>query len=125
VLYVFELFVVFIIGGAVYGLIELLYRGHTHWTMIIAGGICFSFLYLISTKTNWNLLVQCLAGAAFITAVEFIVGCIVNLWLRWDVWDYSEKRYNILGQVCPVFMVYWLLLCLPGILLANVISIMF
>ena len=121
----FELFVVFIIGGAVYGLIELLYRGHTHWTMIIAGGICFSFLYLISTKTNWNLLVQCLAGAAFITAVEFIVGCIVNLWLRWDVWDYSEKRYNILGQVCPVFMVYWLLLCLPGILLANVISIMF
>lgn len=121
----FEFLVSFIIGGAVYGLIELLYRKHTHWTMIISGGICFCFLYLISTKTNWNLLVQCLVGAVFITIIEFIVGCVVNLWLKWNVWDYSKNRYNILGQICPVFTGYWFLLCFPAILLANMISTMF
>ena len=31
----------FAFGGVVYNVIELLYRGHTHWTMFILGGLCF------------------------------------------------------------------------------------
>ena len=111
----------FVAGGALYGLIELAYRRRTHWTMILTGGVCFSFLYLIGTKTDFNLMVQCLVGALFITAVEFNVGCAVNLRLHWGVWDYSDRRYHVLGQICPRFMIYWFLLCIPGIGLVNII----
>ena len=31
----------FPIGSAGYGLVETLWRGHTHWTMLVAGGVCF------------------------------------------------------------------------------------
>ena len=33
------------LGGAGYGAIELLWRGFTHWTMVLTGGFCFSILY--------------------------------------------------------------------------------
>ena len=31
----------FLIGGALYYCIEILWRGHSHWTMAVVGGICF------------------------------------------------------------------------------------
>ena len=36
-----ELLSVFSIGAAGYSLLEILWRGNTHWTMTLAGGICF------------------------------------------------------------------------------------
>mgnify|MGYP007072511315 FL=1 len=30
----------FLIGGALYYCIEILWRGHSHWTMAVVGGIC-------------------------------------------------------------------------------------
>lgn len=29
------------LGGFIYSIIEVLYRGNTHWTMFIVGGLCF------------------------------------------------------------------------------------
>ena len=46
-------------------------------------------------------------------------GCIVNLWLGWDVWDYSGMPGNILGQVCPRYFLLWLPVSLAGILLDD------
>ena len=37
-------FVLFGIGALGYGLIEILWRGYTHYSMLTAGGICFCFL---------------------------------------------------------------------------------
>lgn len=31
----------FLIGGALYYCIEILWRGYSHWTMAVVGGICF------------------------------------------------------------------------------------
>lgn len=39
--------ILFLIGGFVYISIELLWRGHTHWSMFILGGVCFILLGLI------------------------------------------------------------------------------
>ena len=47
-----ELFAAFILGGAAYGVIELAWRGHTHWTMLAAGGMCYVFMYLIASRTD-------------------------------------------------------------------------
>ncbi len=104
---------VFILGGATYAMIEILFRGHTHWTMVLTGGACIFTMYMIS---GWlmsvPLVVGALASAMIITFYEFCVGIIVNLRLGWAVWDYSNMPGNILGQICPTFTALWFLLCL-------------
>ena len=37
-------FLLFFIGGALYGLIEILWRGYTHPSMPVLGGLCFFWL---------------------------------------------------------------------------------
>ena len=78
-------------GGLLYVLIETVWRGYSHWTMFALGGLCFLALGLINEVLSWDtpLWKQVLIGACLITGLEFLTGCIVNLWLGWDVWDYS------------------------------------
>ena len=103
---------IFIVGGAAYGLLETLFRGYTHWTMVLTGGACVLTLYLLSGwLLSMNLVLSAMAGAVIITIYEFCVGVIVNLRLGWDVWDYSSLPGNILGQICPTFTLAWFMLC--------------
>ncbi len=94
------------LGGIGYGLLEIAYRGFTHYSMIIAGGICFCILVSLS-KSKKNLLLLCVGGGIAITAVEFIFGAVFNLWLGMEVWDYSKEKLNLLGQICVRFTVQW------------------
>ncbi|MGN0459994.1 MAG: hypothetical protein ACI4HL_03665 [Ruminococcus sp.] len=106
--------VVFLLGGVSYSLIEILWRGHTHYTMVLLGGICFLSLYkLFYAMRDYSLLEKCVAGALLITALEFTVGCIVNLVLHMNVWNYGSMPFNILGQVCILYSTYWGFLCIP------------
>jgi len=103
---------VFLIGGAVYSMLEILWRGYTHWSMTLTGGICFTVLYALHVyAVRIPFLLRCVIGALCITAAELAVGCTVNLWLGWKVWDYSGIRGNLLGQICLPFSALWLLLC--------------
>ena len=106
--------VIWLIGSAGYSLIEILWRGFTHWTMAVTGGICFVVLYRLDRRhSRERLPFKCLRGAAAITAIEFLVGCIVNLKLHWQVWDYSGSFGNLLGQICPLYTIFWFFLCIP------------
>lgn len=109
------------VGGVLYVLIELVWRGWSHWTMFILGGICFIYLGLINEILSWNtpLWQQILIGTAGITVLEFCTGCIVNLWFGWGVWDYSGMPGTILGQICPQYMLLWLPVSLAGIVLDD------
>lgn len=102
----------FSFGGIVYLLIELLWRGYSHWSMFILGGLCFVLLGLINEKYTWDvpLPIQMLVGAFVITLMEFIAGCILNLWLGLDVWNYYDMPFNIMGQICLPYMILWFLL---------------
>lgn len=114
-----EYLIVFCSGGIIYSLIEVIFRGFTHWTMTVTGGAALLIIYIVNIKIKTKgLIVRCLAGSAIITALEFIVGCIVNRGLHMQVWDYSEEKYNVLGQICPLFSVCWFLLCIPATLLS-------
>ena len=101
--------------------IELMWRGYSHWSMFLLGGICFIALGLINEVIPWEmpLTAQMLIGCAIITALEFITGGIVNLWLGWDVWDYSDLPYNLLGQISVVSSVGWYFLSAVGIVLDD------
>lgn len=104
--------VLFFFGGLVYYLIEILWRGYSHWTMIILGGLCFIAVGLINNILPWNMVIelQALIGAVLITSLEFIVGLIVNVNLGWDIWDYSNVPFNFLGQICLPFSLLWYML---------------
>lgn len=114
-------FILGIIGGAVYVLLEMLWRGYSHWTMFLLGAVCFVLLGAVNEFFEWDtpLLLQMLFGCAIITALEFITGCIVNLWLGWDVWDYSRYKFNVLGQISLRSSVGWYFLSLVGIFLDD------
>lgn len=110
-------------GGAAYGLIEILWRGKTHWSMVLTGGFCFTLLNsLYSRYRDMRLMKKCVLGGAVITACEFICGLIVNIKLGLNVWDYSDMKFNIKGQICPLYSVLWVLLCLPICLICRLIN---
>jgi len=91
------------LGAVLYGALELLWRGRTHWTMLILGGVCFAVMYLIATRSTWPLLQKWISSAAVITALEFLAGAAVNIRLGWDVWDYSDQPFNLFGQICLLY----------------------
>lgn len=110
-----------ITGGLLYILIETVWRGYSHWTMFVLGGMCFLALGLINEILPWGMPLwqQMLLGSVLITALEFATGCVVNLWLGWGVWDYSAMPGNILGQICPQYFLLWLPVSLAGIILDD------
>lgn len=106
--------VLFFIGFILYMLIELLWRGYTHWSMGVAGGLCLIIIYAISIRRRGkNLAVTCLMGAAVITLTELFFGFIVNILLDWKVWDYSMNFGNLWGQVCILYSCLWFFLTVP------------
>lgn len=62
---------------------------------------------------------QCLIGAGIITILEFITGLIVNIGLGWNVWDYSDRPFNLMGQICLQNSIYWIFLSGIAILLDD------
>lgn len=105
----FKYFVLGNIGGIVYIIIELLYRGHSHWTMFCVAAISFILIGLINEFISWDMKLwkQMLIGSVIVTAMEFIFGYIINIKLEWHVWDYSALPLNIMGQICLPFSVIW------------------
>lgn len=110
-----------LIGGIIYGALELAFRGYTHWSMVLLGGVCFVAVGLLNEIIPWDmpLTVQMLCGCIIITALEFCCGCFVNIWLGWSVWDYSGQWGNLLGQICPLYSVLWYFVSLPAILIDD------
>ena len=102
---------IFSIFGLTYGLIEILWRGYTHPSMVIVGGSCGLLIGLLNERNKeMNLLLQMVEGMVIVTVLEFVSGIILNLCLGLNVWDYSNMRFNLLGQVCPQFCIAWFFL---------------
>ena len=114
--------ILLVVGGTAYYGIEIVVRGFSHWTMFFVGGICFVLVGIINEVTpKIPLLQQMILSAAIITAIEFVSGCILNIWLGLNIWDYSDEVGNVLGQICPSHTLYWFLLSLVGIVLDDYI----
>lgn len=98
----------FVCGAVAYPALEVLWRGYSHYSMALAGGVCCLMLYLLHRLFfDWPLLLRAVGGAFVITLVEFIFGAVFNLLLGMAVWDYSDVRFNLLGQVCLRYFLLW------------------
>lgn len=101
---------VFSIGAFGYGLIEILWRGYTHWSMLTAGGLSLLGLCRIERNMKTNLFKKAFAGCALITGIELIFGIIFNIILKKRVWSYKEMPLNLGGQICARYSFFWLVL---------------
>lgn len=111
----------FITFGSIYILIELIFRGHSHWSMFICGGLSAMEIGMLNEIFKWNdpIWLQMLCGSFIITLNEFFTGIIVNLILKWNVWDYSDMPLNIMGQICIPFMILWFILSYFAIIIDD------
>lgn len=112
----------FFLGGTLYVLLELLWRGRSHVSMFCAGGLALLLLHGLFLRFALPLFAQCLVGGLVITAIEFVAGAIVNVHLKLNVWDYSKMPLNLYGQVCLPFSLLWCLLTLPISFLSSYLA---
>ena len=108
--------VLFYLGGCVYMALELLWRGRSHGSMFLAGGLCFLLIgQLGRAAPGWPLPIRAVAGAGIVTMVELGVGLVFNR--TYEVWDYRAQPGNLWGQICPQFTLLWIPVSLMAIFL--------
>ncbi len=109
------------LGGSLYYAFEMAFRGFSHWSMFVLGGICMAFFAFQGFATHWRepMWKQVIRCTVFVTASEFITGLIVNKWLKLGVWDYSDQPFQLFGQICLPFAVIFSGLCAAGIPLSG------
>lgn len=101
--------------------LELLWRGGSHGSMFLAGGLCFLLIgQLRDVRPCLPLPARLLAGAGIITMVELGTGLLVNR--DFHVWDYRNQPMNFLGQICPTFTLLWIPVSLMAIGLYEVLD---
>ena len=112
---------VLLLGAAGYPLAELCWRGRTHWSMALLGGMCLCGILYVSECTEGvlDLFSRALLCSIIISEAEFIFGVMFNLIAGLGIWDYTEKPLNLLGQVCAEYSLLWLSLSLPAISLFD------
>lgn len=112
---------VLLLGAAGYPLAELCWRGRTHWSMALLGGLCLCGIFYVSECTCGvlDLFSRALICCVMISEAEFIFGVIFNLSAGLGIWDYTEKPLNLLGQICAEYSLLWLSLSLPMLALFD------
>ena len=109
--------ILWLVGGTLYYTIEVLFRGFSHWTMFVLGGICMMFFAFQGfDEPLWK---QVTRSVIFVTSCEFITGLIVNKYLGWNVWDYSSMPFHVFGQICLPFTLLFTFLCVGGIWISG------
>ncbi len=111
----------FLTGSCAYPTLEMIWRGRTHYSMALAGGVCLCLINKVCCEKmrDSKLHFRCFAGSAIITVVEFVTGLLFNDLLGQQVWDYSNMPMNVMGQVCLPYSLLWYGLSLPAMALCD------
>ena len=113
--------VLFYLGGSGYMGLELLWRGRTHGSMFVAGGLCFLLIgHLNRVRPRLPLPLRAAAGAGIVTMVELGTGLIANR--NYQVWNYRDQPGNFHGQICPLFSLLWIPVSLLALILHRVLE---
>ena len=113
--------VLFYLGGGLYMTLEFLWRGRSHWSMFLLGGLCFRLLGRLAQRAHrLSLWWKSLLGTGMITLLELITGLVFNR--SYTIWDYRRAPLNLRGQICLPYMLLWLPLSTFGLLLHTALS---
>lgn len=113
---IWKLSLLFYLGGMCYAGLELLWRGFSHWSMFVLGGICFVLVgNLKRLRQHLPLPLRLLEASLLITLLELGCGLLVNRDYR--VWDYRHLPMNLFGQICLPFTLLWIPVSLVAMVL--------
>ncbi len=115
----------FVIGSLIGWIIELFFRrfvsqkkwmnpGFLTGPYLPIYGFGVLVLYAVSnipfgiTNQIVDIIIRILIIGVGMTVVEFIAGLIFIKGLKVKLWDYSERKGNIMGIICPSFSLIWL-----------------
>ena len=101
----------FAAGYIGYPMLEMLWRGWSHPSMFVVGGVCFVLIgELNGHLLRWNtpFVLQAVLCACVVTLVELISGLILNVWGGLNVWDYRSLPFNFMGQICLYYFLLWI-----------------
>ena len=105
----------FLSCGFIYCMIEILFRGWSHWSMFVLTG--FLGVFCVDSINNTlsfdcDYIVQILISTILCTIGEGISGIILNIWLQLNVWDYSKMTFGtfFFGQCNVLFCFAWALI---------------
>ena len=102
--------------------------GWTSLWMFLVGGLCGVIIGSLNDMPryyNLKMWQQVLISGTIITLVELFTGIYFNLYLHLNLWDYSQHRFNLLGQICLQNCIYWYLLSVVIIWLDDALSYYF
>lgn len=116
--------VVYIIGGTFGYLTEFFFRRAVHKKWINPGflvgpnlplyglGLCLLFAvasadYSFISSPLWRNVFIIVAIALSMTAIEYVTGLLFIKGMHVKLWDYSDRKGNIQGIICPLFSLIW------------------
>ena len=100
----------FIMGG-LYMVLEGFWRGWTNISMLFVGGLCAVLIGLLDEhRKKLKMWIQCIEGTIIVLIIEFVSGMILNVWLKFGIWDYSGTWENLYGQICLPYAALWFIL---------------
>lgn len=106
------------LGGMTYASLELLWRGRTHGSMFMLGGLCFLLIGKLGrVRPALPVPARALVAAGIVTMLELGCGLVVNR--DYAVWDYRQMPLNYHGQICLPFSLLWIPVSLTAIWLYD------
>lgn len=113
----------FLVGGAIYCLIELAFRGYTAPSMFILAGCCGLVMAGLNNIFTYDMPfeLQVLLSSLACIGGEFITGMIVNR--QFNIWDYRGLPGTFaFGQLNLFFCAAWVVLSIVGIPLLDYVE---
>lgn len=116
---------IFMIGCLGGWVIEFFFRRAVHGKWVNPGflkgpylplygtGLTLLFLIAVIPFKNWIsqdwliFLVQVVLVAVVMTFIELIAGLIFIKGMHIQLWDYSDRKGNFMGIICPLFSFFW------------------
>lgn len=105
--------ILIIVMGLIYMGLEIIWRGRTDLSMLVVGGLCAFLVGRLNEKDrfpNMKIWQQAIIGTLITLSLEFVSGLYLNIYLKMNVWDYSNDPGNIYGQICLPYGILWYLL---------------
>ena len=117
----------FVIGSSVGYIIELFYRrfvsrkkwmnpGFLTGPYLPIYGIGVLMLFLISninipiSNKVIDIILKIILIGISMTLIEFVIGLLHKKIMKITLWDYSNHKGNIIGVICPLYSLFWLLI---------------
>ena len=108
------------LGGMGYMLLELIWRGWSHGSMFVVGGLCLLLIGNLNTLLpDMPLVMQAVVGAVIVSAVELLSGLLINVYLGLQVWDYSNLPFSFMGQICVGYFFLWIIVAFFAVFLDD------